>query len=1009
MESFDQHGTPASQGTTARAGTSTTIRSGDEENYSYGEIDEGGEDTNLNSPEGEIEQQQQRQSPQLTPSQSQPTSARPNLYQKRSTPGVVGAVVQPLYSGPTPARLFKRTLSEQQFGNRPISEVPPTISSTAQQSKSLPLTSQRSIPESIHSIQQKRRSPSIIDLSVKVKEVSQSVKNAAEDELRYELIRFAARTTAHGIPMAAQATKWYAKWMWIIISLLSVGIFIYSVLGVLEKYQRREKIVSVQLRFDNVPFPAITICNLNPFKREEARHVPEISETLEAYHQAVTYSKHADLYLDETPAVRERRNIRGGHRHVQIEPVMSDCECLEGFNSAGKHDCAQLDSIPKDNVSLCICNYDRQDSSIWPCYSKTSWIEEWCPICNDIGYCTLPNTNTSNTVPCICQKSVNYCLIRPERLKRMWEVRGDKIPTEDSPFRTDFLNQLKELGYENMTDEVAITTKTREKLVLAMASLHKEQRKSLSYGRSEFIKMCSFNGQQCNINHDFKLHADPAFGNCYMFNANKSNPLVSSRAGPSYGLRLLVHINTSDYLPTTQASGVHIVIHSQDEHPFPDAFGYSAPTNQLSSFGISLRKVNRLPIPRGICLMPGEPKPEGYIYSDHKYEPEGCYKSCYQHQIIRRCGCSDPRYPQPDDNTKVCNSSNALDSNCLLVESIRFTRAQQCHCKHPCVHDVYTTAFSSARLISEAFRSFQCSGKRECKTEFDADSAAMLEIYYEQMSHEVLTESESYMFVNFISDIGGQAGLWLGASILTLFELFVFAFRIFTIVCRRRLRRNTIDFDIEDDDLEQQQKRSTSKVIPSSFTTTPKHSQMRKSASSLTSLSIRASALDAKVQAAKSERNTSLGSLNLAYQSPKTRKVTAEPFSARSARKLSKQTSFAVTEDEEEEEDENIEEGYYGKQLTPSSDERTLGKNKSVESMGTSTTSNNSYVEGGEMNNNNNSSNKIKLKNSPKKDTKNKKEIKKKEDKKKELKKKEGKKKDKKKKKVVENPYEVLV
>uniref|UniRef100_A0A915LBA2 Amiloride-sensitive sodium channel n=1 Tax=Meloidogyne javanica TaxID=6303 RepID=A0A915LBA2_MELJA len=758
MESFDQHGTPASQGTTARAGTSTTIRSGDEENYSYGEIDEGGEDTNLNSPEGE---KQQQQSPQQNPSHSQPTSARPNLYQKRSTPsaGVVGAIVQPLYSGPTPARLFKRTLSEQQFGNRPISEVPPTISSTAQQSKSLPLTSQRSIPESIHSIQQKRRSPSIIDLSVKVKEVSQSVKNAAEDELRYELIRFAARTTAHGIPM---------------------------------------------LRFDNVPFPAITICNLNPFKREEARHVPEISETLEAYHQAVTYSKHADLYLDETPAVRERRNIR----EVGL----------------------------KNGVQYVMVN---------------------------IGYCTLPNTNTSNTVPCICQKSVNYCLIRPERLKRMWEVRGDKIPTEDSPFRTDFLNQLKELGYENMTDEVAITTKTREKLVLAMASLHKEQRKSLSYGRSEFIKMCSFNGQQCNINHDFKLHADPAFGNCYMFNANKSNPLVSSRAGPSYGLRLLVHINTSDYLPTTQASGVHIVIHSQDEHPFPDAFGYSAPTNQLSSFGISLRKVNRLPIPHGICLMPGEPKPEGYIYSDHKYEPE----------------------------------------------------------------DVYTTAFSSARLISEAFRSFQCSGRRECKTEFDADSAAMLEIYYEQMSHEVLTESESYMFVNFISDIGGQAGLWLGASILTLFELFVFAFRIFTIVCRRRLRRNTIDFDIEDDDLEQQQKRSTSKGIPSSFTTTPKHSQMRKSASSLTSLSIRASALDAKVQAAKSERNTSLGSLNLAYQSPKTRKVTAEPFSARSARKLCKQTSFAVTEDEEEEENENIEEGYYDKQLTPSSDERTLVEN----------------------------------------------------------------------------------
>ncbi|KAI3408866.1 hypothetical protein GPALN_007460 [Globodera pallida] len=58
------------------------------------------------------------------------------------------------------------------------------------------------------------------------------------------------------------------------------------------------------------------------------------------------------------------------------------------------------------------------------------------------------------------------------------------------------------------------------------------------------------------------------------------------------------------------------------------------------------------------------------------------------------------------------------------------------------------------------------------------------------MSHEVLTESESYMFVNFVSDVGGQAGLWLGASILTLFEVVVFVLRILTIFCRRRFRRD---------------------------------------------------------------------------------------------------------------------------------------------------------------------------------------------------------------------------
>ena len=38
--------------------------------------------------------------------------------------------------------------------------------------------------------------------SARMKDIGQSVKDAAQDELRYELIRFAARTTAHGIPMA---------------------------------------------------------------------------------------------------------------------------------------------------------------------------------------------------------------------------------------------------------------------------------------------------------------------------------------------------------------------------------------------------------------------------------------------------------------------------------------------------------------------------------------------------------------------------------------------------------------------------------------------------------------------------------------------------------------------------------------------------------------------------------------------------------------------------------------
>lgn len=279
-----------------------------------------------------------------------------------------------------------------------------------------------------------------------------------------------------------------------------------------------------------------------------------------------------------------------------------------------------------------------------------------------------------------------------------------------------------------------------------MAGLPVHRRIALSYGKSEFIRMCSFNGQQCNIINDFKLHVDPAFGNCYTFNSNQSNPMMSSRAGPSYGLRLMLYINSSDYLPTTESAGVRITIHGQSEWPFPETFGYSAPTGALSSFGMSMRKVNRLSQPYGDCIPSDAPLPENYIYHNYIYEPEGCYKSCYQQRIIRRCGCADPRYPMADNNTQICDSLDPLSRNCLIVEGAKFTKKNTCSCNHRCTHNVYTTTFSSAKLASGAFRA-NCKEKRSSEGcfEYDGSNAAMVEVYYEQMSFEILSERESYL------------------------------------------------------------------------------------------------------------------------------------------------------------------------------------------------------------------------------------------------------------------------
>ncbi|KAK6036343.1 hypothetical protein COOONC_26152 [Cooperia oncophora] len=59
-------------------------------------------------------------------------------------------------------------------------------------------------------------------------------------------------------------------------------------------------------------------------------------------------------------------------------------------------------------------------------------------------------------------------------------------------------------------------------------------------------------------------------------------------------------------------------------------------------------------------------------------------------------------------------------------------------------------------------------------------NAAMVEVFYETLNHEVIQESEAYGFVNLVADFGGHLGLWLGRtsacipfSVITMIEVIV--------------------------------------------------------------------------------------------------------------------------------------------------------------------------------------------------------------------------------------------
>uniref|UniRef100_A0A915MIA0 Uncharacterized protein n=1 Tax=Meloidogyne javanica TaxID=6303 RepID=A0A915MIA0_MELJA len=185
-----------------------------------------------------------------------------------------------------------------------------------------------------------------------------------------------------------------------------------------------------------------------------------------------------------------------------------------------------------------------------------------------------------------------------------------------------------------------------------------------------------------------------------------------------------------DYMPTTEAAGVRIVVHEQDQEPFPDTFGYSAPTGFVSSFGLKTKILHRLDAPYGKCS--DTFRPAGYIYAEH-YSPENTFETAY----------SAASWP--------AQNFNIGQDDCALVLGNNFTMAS-------------------------------------C-TEYYRKNTAYIEIYYEQLNYEKLKETPGYTAINLFSDLGGNIGLWIGFSLITVLEIVELVFECFAYGCKQCIYR----------------------------------------------------------------------------------------------------------------------------------------------------------------------------------------------------------------------------
>ncbi|KAK6466872.1 acid-sensing ion channel 1 isoform X5 [Huso huso] len=318
----------------------------------------------------------------------------------------------------------------------------------------------------------------------------------------------------------------------------------------------------------------------------------------------------------------------------------------------------------------------------------------------------------------------------------------------------------------------------------------------LGHQLEEMLLYCRFQGELCGPRNFSTIFT--RYGKCYTFNSGLDDKplLVTMKGGTGNGLELMLDIQQDEYLPvwgetdeTSFEAGIKVQIHTQDEPPFIDQLGFGVAPGFQTFVSCQEQRLVYLPPPWGDC----KSTPMDSDFFD-TYSITACRIDCETRYLVENCNCrmvhmpGDAPYCTPEQY-KEC-ADPALD---FLVEKDN----DYCVCETPCNMTRYNKELSFVRIPSKA--SARYLAKKYNKSEqYIAENILVLDIFFEALNYETIEQKKAYEVAGLLGDIGGQMGLFIGASLLTILELFDYLYEVVKhkmrrALCRKQHKRNNND------------------------------------------------------------------------------------------------------------------------------------------------------------------------------------------------------------------------
>lgn len=336
-----------------------------------------------------------------------------------------------------------------------------------------------------------------------------------------------------------------------------------------------------------------------------------------------------------------------------------------------------------------------------------------------------------------------------------------------NPIRLSYLQTLTGSDLEGF--EIFNSTGCDVSTLQELDGLDLDLRKILYEGRhllEDLVDECHFMAQECTFTPVLTR-----VGFCYEFNGgrNGSDVLSSSGTGPRFGLHMTLNIEQDEYFESLNGdAGAILVIHPQGEPGDPSDAGIAVPPGHGARVGLRKRIVRDLSS-TATCKH-GSSNDFNFLSDVYQYSLSACLADNFFTTVARQCECIDSSVARPSSGEFTALPDCQLSNLCCSLDV--FYNTERSGCSSACHYTTYQTSVSyssfPARYVAESL-----AAETNTSEEYLKENLLSVSVFFEDLNEEEVITRDAYSFTALLSDIGGQLGLFLGASVVSILEFFL--------------------------------------------------------------------------------------------------------------------------------------------------------------------------------------------------------------------------------------------